>query len=97
MPYLEGEKSQRTYKLNRNSTVTVKTEMKGDVYTHEIILSIKQASMEPLRFTDKSQIAKLIEDADLEDPQTDLFSGEEDDNPPANIAKGKVGSGGKVE
>ncbi len=76
MPYLEGEKSQRTYKLNRNASVTVKTEMKGDVYTHKVVLTVEQASMEPLRFSDKTQIAKLLQEADLEDEQTNLFGNE---------------------
>ncbi len=73
MGYLEGEKSQRTYKLNRNASVTVKTEMKGDVYTHKLVLTVEQASMEPLRFSDKTQIAKLLQEANLEDEQTNLF------------------------
>ena len=73
MAYLEGEKSQRTYKLNRNASVTVKTEMKGDVYTHKVMLTVEQASMEPLRFINKGEIAKLLQEVDLEDEQTDLF------------------------
>lgn len=80
MAYLEGEKSQRTYKLNRNANVVVKTEMKGDVYTHKIILTVEQASMTPLRFSDKSEIARLLQEADLEDEQTNLFEEEKTKN-----------------
>lgn len=47
--------------------------MKGDVYTHKLVLTVEQASMEPLRFSDKTQIAKLLQEADLEDEQTNLF------------------------
>lgn len=80
MAYLEGEQSKRVYKLNRNATAVVESKMKGDVYTHKISITIEQASMEPLRFSDKSQIAKLLQEADLEDEQTDLFAGEDQNN-----------------
>lgn len=76
MAYLEGEESSRTYVLNRNASVTVKSKMKGDVYTHKLVLTVEQASMEPLRFINKGEIAKLLQEADLEDAQTNLFGDE---------------------
>jgi hypothetical protein len=73
MAYLEAEKSKRTFKLNRNATAVIETEMTGDVYKHKISITIEQASMKPLQFTNKDEIAKLLQEADLEDEQTNLF------------------------
>lgn len=78
MAYLEGEVSKRTYKLNRNATAVVESKMKGDVYTHKVSITIESASMQPLRFSDKSEIAKLLQEADLEDEQTNLFPEEKE-------------------
>lgn len=78
MAYLEAEKSQRTFKLNSNASVTIKTEMKGDVYSHQVVLTVSAASLKPLQFTNKREIAKLLQEADLEDKQTNLF-GDDDD------------------
>lgn len=77
MAYLEAEKSKRVFKLNRNAVATIESEMHGDVYKHKISITIEQASMKPLQFINKGEIAKLLQDADLEDEQTNLFPEDE--------------------
>lgn len=52
--------------------------MKGNVYTHKLVLTVEQASMEPLRFINKSEITKLLQEADLDDEQTNLFGDTEE-------------------
>lgn len=69
-----GEKSVRTYKLNKDTTVTVKSEMKADkVYSHEIIVQKKEVTVEPLQFINKQAVADLVEGFDLDQDQTSLI------------------------
>lgn len=68
-----GEKSQRTYKLNKGTTVTVKSEMKADkVFTHKVIVEKEMVTTEPLQFVNKQAVAELVEGFDLEQDQTSL-------------------------
>lgn len=70
---LEGEKSQRYYKLNNNTSVTIKTEkIAENVYKNKIVLEHEHGTAEPLRFRSKRAIAELVEGIDLTDPQLEL-------------------------
>jgi len=69
-----GEKSQRTYVLNRGTKVTVKSEMKADkVFSHKIVVEHEQVTTEPLQFANKQAVADLVEGFDLDQDQTSLI------------------------
>lgn len=69
-----GEKSVRTYVLNRGTKVTVKSEMKADkVFSHKIIVEKEMVTTEPLQFPNKNAVAELVEGFDLEQDQQSLI------------------------
>lgn len=68
-----GEKSVRTYVLNRGTKVTVKSEMKADkVFSHKVIVEKELVTTEALQFINKQAVADLVEGFDLEQDQMSL-------------------------
>lgn len=71
---LEGEKSSRTFVLNKRAKVTVKSEKIGiDLYEHRVVVDYKITNLEPMKFNNKTEIAELIQDFELEEDQQALL------------------------
>jgi hypothetical protein len=71
---LEGEKSQRTFKLNNRAKVTVKSEkIDQDLYKHKVVVEYELTNLEPLKFKDKTALAELVQGFDLEEDQQALL------------------------
>jgi len=69
-----GEKSVRQYKMNRDTTITVKSEMKAQgVYTHTVVVQKELITNQPLKFAGKDALAELVKGFDLETDQTVLI------------------------
>lgn len=71
---------EKRYRMNRNTTVVVKSKLDGDVYKNTITLTHESAGLEPLLKTTptRGQIADKIADIDLSDEQGSLFGGDDD-------------------
>lgn len=71
---------EKRYRMNKNTTVTVKSKLDGDIYKNTITLTHESAGLEPLlRATaTRSEIADKIADIDMSDEQGSLFGDSND-------------------
>lgn len=78
---MKSESIERRYKMNRNTTVVIKSKkMKdADVYQNTVTLIYATADVQPLELNSRSAIAHYIQDVDLDDDQVALFGGDKDD------------------
>jgi hypothetical protein len=74
MAMLEGEKSSRTFKLNKRAKVTIKSEkIDQDLYKHKVVVEYEISNLEPLRFSNKTELAELVQGFELEEDQQALL------------------------
>lgn len=73
---MKSDYIEKRYRMNKNTTVVVKSKRDGDVYKNIITLTHESAGLEPLLKASnpgRSEIADKIADIDLSDDNLELF------------------------
>jgi hypothetical protein len=75
---MKSEYIERRYKMNKETTVVVKSrkEKDADIYKNSVTVTTESTSLEPLKIGTRSEIEAAIKEIDLEDDQIALFAGE---------------------
>lgn len=76
---MQSDYLERRVKLNRNTSVVIKSKKAkdADIFRNTLTIVHETADIKPLQFASRSELEAAIKEFDIEEDQTMLFGGED--------------------